>query len=67
MTERTQIRGDSRRDTATAPGRTIEEPASQLLEQVRAWENVARQAHEDCLNMIDVEQEVLRRRNRSGQ
>lgn len=43
------------------------EQSSGLLQQVQSWGEVARAAYAHCQHGADAEQEVLRRRNRSGQ
>lgn len=47
----------------------VEEPsgASPLLEQAKAWADVARQAHANCVQSDEAERELRQRRNSSGQ
>jgi hypothetical protein len=48
-------------DTTPRPG------GGGLLEQAQGYANAARRARENCKNGEDAEQELLRRRNQSGQ
>ena len=56
-----------RKQTADGPGDHTPDEESSLLQQAAAWGGVARQAREDCEKGAEAEQELLRRRNRSGQ
>jgi hypothetical protein len=40
---------------------------SPLLEQAQAWANVAREAHQHCVQGDEAEQMLVRRRNASGE
>ncbi len=45
----------------------FEENAGDLRQQAAAYANIAREARDDCQRGADAEQELQRRRNRSGQ
>jgi hypothetical protein len=45
----------------------FEENTGDLRQQAAAYANIAREAHDDCQRGADAEQELARRRNRSGQ
>ena len=51
----------SEHDTPESPG------GSSLIQQARAYADVARRARENCQNKHSAEQELHRRRNHSGQ
>ena len=51
-------------ESAHAPD---ESSGGQLLSDVEAWGRVARESHENCEQGVEAEQELMRRRNRSGE
>ena len=51
-------------ETANMPQ---EVPSAQLLKEVEAWGRVARESHENCEKGAQAQEELNRRRNRSGQ
>lgn len=56
------------RETTDGPGPDAEEQgASEVLQKAQGWAGVAREAHDDCQKGLDAEEELRRRRNRSGQ
>jgi len=54
-------------ETAQPGGDSPADGPSPLLQQAAAYANVAREALQDCQRDGEAEQELIRRRNRSGQ
>ena len=52
---------------ADGPPEALVPSTGSLLEQARGWNQVAREAYDDCEKGRDAEAELHRRRNRSGQ
>ena len=52
---------------AEAENATSEPEASPILEQARAYGQVAREARDDCERGVDAERQLMQRYNRPGQ
>lgn len=63
--DKTISRTDRREaESAHAPD---DSPGGKLLTEAEAWGRVARESHQNCEQGVDAEQELIRRRNRSGE